>query len=74
MLKSMRETSAPQLKLDLGVALAGACTGQQASLQGGLIHGCNRRPVQSGSNRQAHVLGDNTFGDAQGRSEQLTVK
>ena len=58
-------------KVGLGVAVAGAGRCQQASLQRGFVHGCNRCPVQSGGHRQAHVLGDNAFGNTQSIGDLL---
>ena len=55
----------------LGVGVAGARRGQQSALQRGLIHGRDGLPVQPSSDGQAHVFGDNAFGNAQGRSYLL---
>ena len=74
-----RDAFAAQLLVDasvvgLGVGVAGARRCQQPSLQRGLIHGRNGLPIQFGGDGQAHVLGDNTFGDAQGTRDLLVGK
>ena len=71
-----RDALATQLLVDapeigLGVGVAGARGCQQASLQRGFVHGRYGLPVQCSGNGQAHVLGDNAFGDAQGISDLL---
>ena len=71
-----RDAFAAQFLVDapvvgLGIGVAGTGRGQQPSLQRGFVHGRYSLPVQSSGNRQAHVLGDNTFGDAQGTGDLL---
>ena len=71
-----RDALAAQLLVDtsvvgLRVGVAGAGRGQQAALQRGFVQGRNGLPVQSSSNGQAHVLGDNAFGDAQSTGDLL---
>jgi hypothetical protein len=57
--------------VSLGVGVARSRGGQQASLQRGLIHGRYGLRVQPSGDGQAHVLGDNAFGDAQGAGDLL---
>jgi hypothetical protein len=47
----------------LGVGVARARRRQQAPLQRGLIHGRYGLPIEPRGDGQAHVLGDNAFGE-----------